>query len=263
MSCKTCTSDVVLPTIVEDQAVISGVQAVCSPCDDGVCSTGSEGSVLTTSELDSCCSNSGVTILARMGSRRARFTGSGFIRLVKGVADVVPNVPMSLVTLWHEFFKPSPTSRPILGNPLPFPYLAVGSSTGEPHGIKGIDDEDCESIWNSTTKLWNITPTSESPKCQKGLLPRDTELEIVGYSAIAANGETDDVRCMATLQGTGIPIARSVATIDSECNCPGCDPSPSFASVVSFLAPPEENGDYVLRAVVVSGVPTYSWISRV
>lgn len=263
MSCNTCNSDVVLPTIAEDQAVISGVQAVCSPCDDGICATGSEGSSIPTLWLDSCCANEDVTIFGRIGSRLSHFTKSGFIKLTNGKASVVSAVPMSLITLWHSFFKPTSTSRPILGNPLPFPYLAVGGPDGAPHGIKGIDDEDCSPVWDSTLKTWNISPTSEAPKCQKGLLPRDTEIELVGYAPIIENGDVDEVRCMTTLQGTGIPISRAVATVDSECSCPGCTPSPSFASVVSLLAPPDSNGDYVLRVVVVSGVPTYSWISRV
>lgn len=260
MSCN-CTNQVVLPTIAEDQAVTTGVVSSCTPCsEDSECSTGSEGSVVTSAWLDTCCANEEVSLFGRVNDRLTRFTKSGFLKLTNGKASVVSAVPMSLTTLWHKFFKTGPNNRPVLGDPLPFPYLAIGDANANPHGIKGIDDEDSAPYWNSTTKQWEITALSEFPKCQKGLLDRATTGEILILQPIAADGEADAVRCFKTLQGSGILVVNSVATVDSECTCPGCEPSPAFASVVSFLENPETNGTYTLKVTMSGGVATHAWI---
>ena len=257
MSCN-CNSSVVLPTVAEDLAVTTGVVSACAPCEDGVCSSDSEGSVVPSLWLDTCCANDGVTIMGRKDGRLTRFTGTGFISLKNGSASVVSSVPMKLDTLWHNFFKTGPGNRPVVGDPLPFSYLAVGAPNGAQHAIRGTDEVSAP-IWDGTQ--WNITPLSESTKCQKGLLPRATTLELVGYAPIAESGDVEAVRCLSSLQGSGIIVVNAVATVDSECACEGCEPSPSFASVASFLPNPSSNGTYTLKVTVSGGVATHSWSS--
>jgi len=158
MSCN-CSTNVVLPSVLEDYAVTTGITTECQPCESGVCSTSSEGSVVTSAELDSCCANEGLTLFGRIGNRRAHFTGSGFIKLVKGKASVVANVNLSLQTLWHNFFKTGPGNRPVVGDPLPFSYLAVGAPDGALHAIKGTD-EVSSPVWDGTQ--WKIAPLNET-----------------------------------------------------------------------------------------------------
>jgi len=238
MSSCNCSSNVILPTVAEDYAVTTGSVQSCAPCEDGVCSSDSEGSAVPSLWLDSCCKNEGVTLFGRVGNRLSHFTGSGFIKLVKGKASVVSAVPLALTTLWHNFFKTGPGNRPVVGDPLPFSYLAVGAPDGALHAIKGTD-EVSSPIWDGTQ--WTIAPLSEQGLCQKGLLPRLEELELVGYAPIVEGGDVDAVRCLSSLQGSGIIVVNAVATVDSECACEGCEPSPAFASVASFLAFPDDD----------------------
>jgi hypothetical protein len=202
-----------------------------------------------------------VILQGRVGNRRVRFTKSGFIKLVNGAASVVSSIPLALNTLWHDYVKLTPTRRPIIGDPKAFNYLGIGDENGNLHGIKGISDEDCSPVWDASAGHYTMRSESENPKCQKGLLPRLAELELVGYAPIVAGGDANAVRCLSSLQGSGIIVVESVATVDSECNCPGCEPSPAFASVASFLPNPESNGTYTLKVVVSSGVATHSWVA--
>lgn len=237
MSCN-CTSQIILPTVADDYAASTGTSQTCSTCEDGVASDASLGSDVPSNFLDTQCANSGITLLARIGNKLSRFTGSGFLKLEKGKASVVCNIPLMLTTLWHEYGKISFTRGPVPGNPLPFKYLPVGDAKGNVHAIKGVSDEDCSLTWKSADGAFEIKPTSENEKTHKGLLPRRTTLELVGYAPIPDGGNPDQVRPLSSLQGSGIIVVDSIATVDSDCNCPGCDPSPAFASVARFLPNP-------------------------
>jgi hypothetical protein len=201
--------------------------------------------------LDSCCHSTGLTILARVGDKLARFSGSGFLELVNGKFNVVQSIPIQLSTLWHRWWKPTAASRPILGEPLAYPYLAIGNASGDLHGIKGPDLEDAVPHWNSTTKEFTNKPISEIALCQKGLLPRASALELTGYAAIPEDGSTTAVRCLSTLEGSGLLWADPVPTVDTDCECA---PQPSTASVVSALEFPSGAGPYTLKYSLADGL---------
>ena len=262
MSCN-CTSPLSpngepLPQVA-DILGLSTPQTPC--CGDAVCepSSSSEGSDLPSSWLDSGCATKGVTILARVGNKLARFSGSGFLALVNGKFNVVQAIPLKITTVWHRWWKPTPASPPILGEPLPYPYLVVADAGGTMHGIKGTHNEDAVTHWNSTTKEFTNKPISEVRICQKGLLPRAGALELTGYAAIPADNSPDLVRCQATLEGTGILWSDAVPTVDADCEC---STPLSLASVVSALPFPDDNADtlFTLKYSRVSGL---HWVENV
>ena len=225
-----------LPTVADDCALAKPT-SICKPCpEDPNClvADGSDGTTLASSWTDACCYNENVTLLARVGDKLARFTGTGFLSFVSGKASLVAAVPLKLVHIWHRWWKPTAASTPILGEPLDFNYQAVGDSEGNLHAIKGISDEDSETVWKHEEKVFRQTPQSELKRPLKGLLPRAVELELIGYAPIPDDGSITLVRQLSSLAGSGILIVEqqdTVANPDEPCD-------ESLASVAKFLALP-------------------------
>jgi hypothetical protein len=180
-----------------------------------------------------------VTILARIGDKLARFAGSGFIKLDSGIASVVSSVPIKLTTIWHRWWKPTPASPPILGEPLTYPYAAVADTDGNIHAIKGPASENAVPHWDATTKEFAQKPVSEIELDRKGVILRANNLELVGYAPIADGGAVDAVRPMRALNGKGLVILTEAATIDGTCECA---PGAGVASKASTLALPVPDG---------------------
>lgn len=252
MSCN-CTNITQLPTITEDYAAINGVtvaQECAEPC---LSSSVSEGSTLANSWTDAGCYNSGVTLLGRVGSTLARFTGTGFISLVNGVASVVSSVPLKATTLWHRWWKPTSTAAPILGEPLAYPYQVIADATGTLHGIKGPADEKAVGLWDNATKEFTQTPVSEIPLERKGVIPTDDGIELVGFTPIADGGSLSAVRSAKALSGAGIVVLTEQATVDASCECAQ---GSGTASVATTLALPVPIADetYTLKYSTAQGL---------
>ncbi len=245
MSCNCTTPEhTCLPTVAEDCGIAKST-SLCVPCySDPTCLTSdqSDGTSLASSWSDACCHAEGVTLLGRVGSKLAKLAGTGFIKITNGVASVVPAVPLSLTTLWHNFFKTGSGLRPVLGEPLPFTYLAVGDADGNLHGIKGPSEEDSTPVWNYATTEYTQTPLSEVPFPRKGVISRASNIELVGYAPIAADGEATDVRQQKALSGSGLVLLTEADTIDSTCECASGN---GTASKASTLALPVPDGDEV------------------
>ena len=245
-----------LPTVADDCALTKPT-TLCKPCpEDPNClvADGSDGTTLTSSWLDATCSDQDVTLLARVGSKLARFTGTGFISIVAGKASLVQNMPFKLVHIWHRWWKPTPASTPILGAPLDFPYMAVGDADGNPLAQKGIADEDSVTVWKHAEKVFRQTPLSEVKHPLKGLLPRsgEADFELVGYVAIPDNGSITAVRQLSTLSGDGILFMEQQDTVaDPEAPC-----DTSKATVARFLAMPTPVADetYTLKFSAADGL---------
>jgi len=245
MSCN-CTSTTTLPVIGSD-APCPETPAQCQDAS----SDPSTGSTLASSWLDAQTESENIVILARKGSVLTRFCGSGFIQLVNGLASVVTSVPLKLRTLWHNYYKPSASSAPTIGEPLDFKHLVVADNDGNLHGIQGRRTEDSVFRWNSTTQTYEQIPESETTKCQKGLLPRLASLELVGYAPVADNN-SNPVRCLSTLAGKGIIMFSQVATVTD----PGDPCDSSLASVATILPYPEV--DSILKFSISTGLPYWS-----
>lgn len=264
MSCNCTTTTAVspsgecLPTVADDCAVAKDT-SLCQPCySDPECLTSdqSDGTTLANTWLDACCHNEGVILIGRSGSKLAKFTKSGFLKIDKGYASVVSAVPLSLTTLWHRIWKTTSTTRPILGAPLPYTYQVVGSATGEIHGIKGPADEDAVSVWDSATSEFTQMPLSEVPLPRKGVLARASNIELTGYAPIAEGGLATAVREQKALSGKGLVLLTEVNTIDSTCECADQN---GTASVTTALTPPSSDGVYNVIVTVVGGVATFSY----
>jgi hypothetical protein len=177
-------------------------------------------------------------ILTRKGDKLARFSGTGFIKIVEGLASVVSSVPLKVTQLYHNFWKQTPSSTPIPGDPLPFKFQVVADCLGDIHAIQGVPEKDSLTLWDASAKQFVQTPVEEIPKCVKGLLPRRETVELVGFKPIAANGDPNEVRCLSTLAGAGIIVVNQVDTVADPTD--PCDTSK--ASVASFIPFPEPVG---------------------
>ncbi len=244
-----------LPTVADDCAIARDA-SICKPrYSDPHCigSDQSDGTTLATTWSDACCHSEGVTLLGRVGSKLAKLAGDGFIKITNGYASVVSAVPLSLTTLWHHFFKTGPGVRPILGDPLPFNYLAVGDANGNLHGIKGPSDQVTVTVWDYTANEYNQTPLSELPLPRKGVLATGTNLELTGYAPIVESGDIATVRQQKALSGSGLVILTEVVTPDSTCECADGN---GTASVASTLALPVPDADevYVLKYSTALGL---------
>lgn len=221
----------------------------CDPCD----STPSEGAVVPSALMDSCCANEDVTLIARVGNKMTRFTKSGFLQLVKGKATVVKTVDLMLSQLYHARHKIPGYGIPRIGEPLDSNYSVVADETGQMFAQRGSDDEDSLRMWDKDLVKYTTKPVSELPKTHKGLLPGEDELEIVGFAPIAADGNPATVREMHVLSGEGIIVFTKQATVASDCLCEGCQPVAAEASVARFLANPTGDGVYTLKFSVDDG----------
>lgn len=213
----------------------------------------SEGSVVPTNLMDTCCGNEGVTLLARIGNKLTRFTKDGYIQLRKGKAYVVDSFNTKVSELYHKRFRSFGQALPVLGVPLDSHYDVIADETGKTFGQKGLDGEDSLRMWNQELDRFQTTAVSELPKTHKGLLPYEEELELVGFEPIPANGSNTDVRNLSVLSGEGIIVFKKQTTIASECDCDGCQPVEAKASVASFLANPTGTGIYTLKFSVDDG----------
>lgn len=165
MSCN-CTSTIpyapdgsALPSI-DELSALNAAPVNCGCCDDPSCldSDPTGGGPVPTNLMDTVCATSEVTLLGRVGSIMARLAGDGFLKITNGKASVVSSIPIKVRSLWHRWWKPTALQRPILGEPLPFPYLVVADAQGNLHGIKGVADAEAGVIyWDSTAGVYRQT----------------------------------------------------------------------------------------------------------
>lgn len=244
MPCS-CQSNNGLPLISDDQPVQSTLP-VTTCCDDPAAlpSTPTDGSDISSWATDAACYDSNVVLLGRVGNRLARLVGSGFIAITNGYASVVRSVPLQLRNLWHRWWKSSPTANPVVGEPLDFPYLVIAGPNGTLHAIKGNGAEDSVKVWDQSANSYVDTPLSELAKCYKGVLPRASVIELVGYAPIAENGSETAVRCLSGLTGGGLVIASERNTVAAV-----CAQAEEKVTVMTILAPPslDDNVAYVLK----------------
>ena len=165
MSCN-CTSAVpyapdgsALPSI-DELSALNAAPTDCGCCDGPSCldSDPTGGGPVPTNLLDTVCATSDVTLLGRVGNTLARLAGDGFLKITNGKASVVSSVPIKVRSLWHRWWKPTALQRPILGDPLPFPFLAIADAQGNLHGITGREDKHCIPVWDYQNKVYTLMP---------------------------------------------------------------------------------------------------------
>ena len=241
---------------VEDACAVKSPQSACKTCpsdDESLRADTSEGTTLANSWSDAQCHVENLTILARVGQKLARFTGTGFIALDSGIARVVNSVPLKLQNLWHKWWKPTATSRPILGEPLPYPMMAVGDDKGNIHAIQGPTAEDATPYWDSAAEQFTQRPISENRLPRKGVVTSVADLELVGYVPISDGQPVDTVRDMKALAGAGLMYLETTVTVDDGCECA---PNNGVASVAKTLPLPIPYGTetYTLKFSAAEGL---------
>jgi hypothetical protein len=249
MSCNNCEQvDSNLPTVAQDHAVHNNTTPTpcCSPEADEACA--SSGCTVPSYLTDAGCYSEDVTLLGRYGTKLARLAGDGFIKITGGLASVVPSVPFKIRDLWHSWWKPSNSVTPILGEPLPFPYLVVGDAQGNGHGIKGVSTEPSSPVFASNT--FTMQPLSEQSKCIKGQMAQVAALELVGFVPLGVGQPLTTVRCPQGFSGEGILVVSRVATV------PGNACNDEFTSVATLIAKPVGAGPYTFKYNSVDG---YYW----
>lgn len=245
MPCS-CNTTAELPQISDIPTSPQARTEVC--CDDPslVAADPGTGTDLNASWTDAACYKDDVVILGRVGTRLARFAGSGFIKLVNGVASVVTSVPLSVRTLWHHWWKASATANPVLGAPLDYPYQVIADASGNLHGIRGESDKDAVPFWNSTTEKFAMTPVAEITHQKKGPLVQASGIELTGFAPLSTRCSTT-VRQERGLSGTGLVVLSEVDTSDDDC---GCAETNNTVSVATALAlPPSDDSLYRLTCL--------------
>lgn len=267
-SCQTPTST---PTgeplpLISDACPENACTALSQCCTDpeSLPSAISDGATLPAWATDAGCYDTGVTLLGRVGNKLARLIGSGFLQLTNGQVSVVTSVPLKVSNLWHRWWKTSPTSRPIIGEPLDFPLHIVSDCNGNLHAIKGGTEEDSQHVWDYNAASWKTVPLSEIVPRRKGLIERTTGLEITGFVPIPLSSPSDSVRYEKVLRGEGLVVLTEQDTVFSDALCgAGCTPTAGEkASLATVLDNPVPVADevYVLKYSAALGM---HWVEEV
>lgn len=238
MSCSSCNQVKVdgdsLPALVP----ASSGQA--APCNDAESSTGSEGC-----QLDSCLTDpkdlpcgDGMTLLGRVGSRLARFTGSGYIEVHNSLAYLTSAPLLRIRDIWAGWKQNGK-----IGDPLPFPYSIAVDQEGVMHALAGLEDHDSLQVWDATKGEWSVIKLSDLKKSINSALPQADNIELTGYEEVGMmDSACGQDREMKALRGNGMVYLEKTPVND-------CD-DPCSSEVFAYVAK-------VLEFPVPTGVETY------
>jgi hypothetical protein len=185
-----------------------------------------------------------------------------------GKAYLVQSIQLQVQHLWHNFWKPDRNSNPVLGNPLPAPYLVIADENGKLYGLGGYQDEDSVQVYSYERKAWESRRVSEFPICRRGQLQQANRIELIGFEPVPSiGGDPADSRCVRSLAGDGIVVIEMVPTTPSEgCSaCPECEDLPALSAVARVLPFPtlangiDLNDDEVGRHTLVYSSHGLRW----
>jgi len=182
------------------------------------------------------------TLLARCGDRLVQLTGEGALWLDKGKVYARKSLPLRVSNLWHKWFLPTPTSNPIIGQPMPFPYQSIADIDGNVHAIQGLSGEDSVTIWDFEEKHFYQKPVSDFPVCVRQKLASANRLEMVGFDPLSVSDNPSDLRKLKKIQGEGVMVFKEQNTTPTElCDCESCESASQVAdstTVAEFIANP-------------------------
>jgi hypothetical protein len=233
-----------LPTITDQATLAAECEASSSTWVEPACPSGTiqsqsgQGTVLDSSLTDARCAQDGegVTLLGRMENILAKFIGNGFLQIKDGKAYVVSWVPLTVRQLWHRYWKPGTSSFPILGDPHPFPYGVVASSTGDLYGIQGYAGKDSLHVWSHERKQWETISPDQFPQEVSRQIVQSFGIELTGYDPVPIDGAPENVRVLKALSGEGLVFLEKVP-VPAAAVPPECEPCPDngFAYVAKVL----------------------------
>lgn len=193
-------------------------------------------------------------LLAICGNKLAKLTGEGALWLEKGKVCARKDIPLKISKLWHKWYLPTPNSSPLMGQPMPFPYLVVSDLVGNGFGIKGLADEDSVTVWDFEEQHFYQKPLTDFPPCVRRKLAYSNRLELMGVEPLGVSDDPSLLRCLKRIDGQGILVLKQEQTAPSEvCECGDCEIDdtgcvvPDVTSVAQFV--PNPTGE------TVSGCP--------
>lgn len=238
----------------------------CGPALNAGCSDpNAVTSNLTGKTLDSTWANQkwadSAYLLTRFGSSLAKLRGTGYLFMENGVGFVKPTVSLSLDRIHADWYRPTPHSLPVPGNPSPFPLLVMADENGMPKGLPGLIDQDAEIFWDASEKKWSVRSIANRQMCVEEQLTDSTGLELVGFEPL--EGEDADPttqRCLKKLCGPpGLLVMDEVVTPGDCQDCEG-NPTPCATMVASTVPDPASDGQiYGYKIDPVTGAR--SWVA--
>jgi hypothetical protein len=192
--------------------------------------------------LESKC----MTLLGRNGRTLSRLVGEGFLKLdCDGLVCATKDIPLRVSKLWHQWFKPTPTSAPIIGQPMPFSYQVITDIDGDPYVIRGLANEDSITVWKHGTQQFEQTPITDFPLCTRRITPAANRLELVGFEPLGISDDPSLLRCLKRIQGDGMLRFRSIETTPTQfCQCSDCSEfgqTEQYTTIAEFVPYPAED----------------------
>ena len=185
-----------------------------------------------------------MTLLGRVGRFLARLKGEGVLWLESdGCVTIRKFLPFRTSHLWHKWYKPTPTSAPIIGNPMNYPYKVIADLDGNPFTVMGLPNEDSIEVFNHETKEFEARPLTDFPVCvSEQLSGSSTNFELVGFEALSPTDSSDLRRCLKKISGEGMLCLKKVPTAPTPiCDCEGCETigtQVTETTVVEFIPHP-------------------------
>lgn len=185
-----------------------------------------------------------ITLLGRVGKKLAALKGEGALWLKPdGTVCAMDTLPLKVSYLWHKWFKPTPSSSPVIGQPMPFPYQVVADLDGNAHVIQGLAEEDSITVWDFEDQLFYQKPVTDFPVCVRERLEYSPRLELVGFEPLGVGDDPDMLRCLKRIEGEGILVFKQVETSPTPvCDCDECGSMgqvKTTTTVAEFLPNPE------------------------
>lgn len=207
-------------------------------------------------QFKDACEVKEMTLLGRVGCFLTKLGGEGVLYIKDGVASVRDKIPLSVTHLYHKWFQPSPNSDPVIGPPMPVPYLVVADEFGCGYPIMGLPNEDSITVWDHETAHFEQKSVTEFPICVREQLPSTDGIELVGFSPLAVSEQADTLRCLKKLQGSGIICFEQVVTAPQEvCDCEECqslNEITTTTTVARFIPEPDFGCDETCPAILAA-----------
>lgn len=187
-----------------------------------------------------------MVVLGRVGRCLARLFGEGALwQNADGTVELRKYLPLRAQHLFHQWFQPTPTSRPIIGAPLPFSYQFVSDLDGNPFLQRGLAEEDSITVWSHEASQFEQRPVTGFPICVRKKIESAPAIELVGFEPLSPLTDPETLRCLKKISGEGIIHFRTVqAPPTPVCSCDECEPTGAVAdttTIAEFIPNPPDS----------------------
>lgn len=186
-----------------------------------------------------------MTLLGRVGDTLTRFVGSGYIRVVNGVAKLEDNAKLTVTKLYHKWIKTKDSVNAVVGDPQNAPFLAIVDNSGTAYATRGLYDKDSLLVWDYAAKVWTHKAASDFPIQVLSEIPKSPCIELTGFNPSVECSETP--RPLVALRGNGLVTLSQSFTDENGCDACGDCPEDRVASKATVSTFPTDDGKYYLR----------------